>query len=282
MGGRGRPVDRRRRAAQFGQQSVVDIDDDLHHAGHRPGGRPDHGAGEDGLAAAAGHGMDDHDRKVDDGVGGDVDDQRVGHEGIVEQHVSREDRRPPSRAGRRRPPARRPAQREQAVVGRRGHRGQHAVEGHHQARTRAQGVDQSPHPVRRRGPGGGRAGRSGADRAVPVEIELIDAAVPPDLVLLGGQDGRAEGLGGGRSSALQPGGPGKGTGGLRSEGGQVGNSLSRKEARLRASAPILPARSSATTRIRSRAWPTLEPWLAPPKPRRRPPTRPSPPSPPRF
>ena len=85
--GRGRPVDRRWSATQFGQQGVVDIDDDLHHAGHRPGGRPDDGAGEDGLAATAGHGMDDHDRMVDDGMGGDIDDQRVGHEGVVEHYV---------------------------------------------------------------------------------------------------------------------------------------------------------------------------------------------------
>jgi hypothetical protein len=62
--------------------------------------------------------------------------------------------------------------------------------------------------------GGGRArviGGSdgdGSGRVVPIEIQLVDAAVPPDFVLLAGKDRRGEGLGRGQSPALKPGKPG--------------------------------------------------------------------------
>ena len=68
----------------------------------------------------------------------------------------------------------------------------------------------------------------------------IDPAVPPHLVLLGGERGRGE-RGGRRGPApLQPGQPGEGGGGFGGEGGQS-RDLSRSEARVTSLGAILPA-----------------------------------------
>jgi len=86
-------------------------------------------------------------------------------------------------------------------------------------------------PVRRgRARAVGDGGQLDAGRTEPVEIELVDPAVPPDLILLAGQRGRGERLEGTESPLLQPGQPGQGGNGFRGERGQ-NKGLSRKEAR---------------------------------------------------
>ena len=67
-----------------------------------------------------------------------------------------------------------------------------------------QGVD----PVGRRGTGVTVPVRDDAGRSEPVEVEAVDAAVPPDLVLLGRQGRRGEGLGRGGAALASQGAPG--------------------------------------------------------------------------
>jgi hypothetical protein len=64
----------------------------------------------------------------------------------------------------------------------------------------------------------------------PVELELVDPAVPPDLVLLARERGRGERLDRMLSPLPEPREPGKCGNGFGGEGGQD-NGLSRKEAR---------------------------------------------------
>ena len=137
------------RGRELGQQAVVDVDHDLDDAGTR--GRPgaDDGAGEHGLATdAADHVHDDH-RIVDERPGGDVDDQRIDGEGVVEQEEVV--RVPDHRAEQRLALGvfRGPAEGQQVVADRRRHRGQHPVDGHHQSGSGAEAGDQGMDPVRR-------------------------------------------------------------------------------------------------------------------------------------
>ncbi len=69
-----------------------------------------------------------------------------------------------------------------------------------------------------------------AGRVEPVEVQLVDPAVPPDFVLLAGQREGGERLDGMEPAPLQPWQAGKSRDGFGGEGGQD-NGLSRKEAR---------------------------------------------------
>jgi len=59
------------------------------------------------------------------------------------------------------------------------------------------------------------------DRAVPLEVELVDAAVAPDLLRLGGELGGLETLEGGPPQVAEPSGPGQGRGGVAGELAQL-------------------------------------------------------------
>ena len=166
------------------EQAAVGVDDDLHDRGGGPGAGPHHGAREHRAAGGTGDDVDDHDGTGGPGRGLDVDQHRVDGERVVEE-------REVVRVGQHRAEqgvavgvVGRTPQRHHVVVDGGGEGGQHAVDGDDESAPGPEPVHQCVDAL-----GGRRTGVvPGADvtrRLEPVEVELVDPAVAPDLVLLG-------------------------------------------------------------------------------------------------
>ena len=160
--------------------------------------------------------VDDHQRGVDGDAAGHDEDDGLGRVGVVEQaeQVGRSRCAPPptsgsssaSAAGPRRTPCGRPGRIELGV--------HHAAVAHHD-RAGATG-----HRVEH-GPGAGRdgdgSGRAVGHRGEVVEVELVDAAVAPHLLVGGGHAASRRRLGRPGAPAAQPVGAGQRGGGFSGE-----------------------------------------------------------------
>ncbi len=131
-----------RQGGKAGEQPGVGVDHDLDHARHRTCASPDDRAGEHGEIGTAADHMDDHDGIGDGRPGGDVDHQRVHREGIVQQYEVAGVGHHRAQDILRVVPFGGPAQGQQPVSHGGGHRGQHAVDGHHQGRAGSEAGDQ--------------------------------------------------------------------------------------------------------------------------------------------